>query len=66
MPLTKEQLSRAIKMFRSINNMTQLELAEKLGTSAMQIIRWENKKTLPNLLSTKALIELGVLNLTQK
>ena len=55
-------IAQAIKSYRAKHSLTQRELADKLGVSAMQIMRWENNKTQPNILSTKALQSLGVLH----
>ena len=55
-------IAQAIKSYRAKHSLTQRELADKLGVSAMQIMRWENNKTQPNILSTKALQALGVLH----
>jgi len=36
-----------LKLLRSTNNMTQIELAEKLGVTQMTVNRWEKEHTFP-------------------
>ena len=38
-----------IKIFREKKNMTQQELAERLGTDIRNIRRWENGESCPNV-----------------
>lgn len=57
----KAQIASSIKRFRAANGLSQQSLANKLGISNMQIMRWENGRTMPNLLAIKALKDLGIL-----
>lgn len=59
--MTKEYVGSAIRKFRAANNLSQQQLANKLGISNMQIMRWENGHTMPNLLAMRALRELKIL-----
>lgn len=38
-----------IKYFRELKNMTQQELAERLGTNARNVRRWENGESIPDI-----------------
>jgi transcriptional regulator with XRE-family HTH domain len=51
-------IAQAIKDYRLKHSLSQREVAVQLGVSAMQVMRWENAKTRPNILSTKAIQEL--------
>ena len=48
-------LSDNIKKFRLANNLTQEQLAVKLGVSAQAVSRWENGDTTPNTDTLKLL-----------
>lgn len=61
MNIGKELISKSIFNYREQHQLTQVQLANKLGISMRQIRRWERAKTLPNHLSTKALIEQKIL-----
>jgi DNA-binding transcriptional regulator YiaG len=50
-----------IKAYRVEHNMTQAELANKLGVPKLQIIRWEGSGNLPNSLAKSKLKEVGIL-----
>ena len=39
-----------IKYYRELQNMTQKELADRLGTNVRNVRRWENGETIPNVL----------------
>lgn len=58
---TKQQIGEAIKSFRRRHGYSQQELADKIGISNIQIMRWENAKTMPSLLAIKALRDLKIL-----
>ena len=38
-----------IKYYRELLNMTQKELADRLGTNVRNVRRWENGETVPNV-----------------
>ena len=46
--MDQEKIGKFIAELRKEKNMTQQELAEKLGVSSKSISRWENGKTLPD------------------
>jgi len=54
-------LGKRIKLYRSLNNLTQDGLAKKLGCTVMQILRWENGKNKPNRISTQILEKEGII-----
>ena len=46
--MDQEKIGKFIAELRKEKNMTQQELAEKLGVSSKSISRWENGRTLPD------------------
>lgn len=59
--LTKEEVAKAILNYRSEHQLSQDQLARKLGIYIRQLNRWENKKVLPNQLSLRLLKEARIL-----
>lgn len=57
----KEVLSLKLKAFRAEHRLTQIELADKIGVSKAQIIRWEQRKNRPNKIAVKRMEDLGIL-----
>lgn len=47
--MTQEKIGKFIAEMRKDNNMTQEQLAERLGVSNRSVSRWENGKTLPDI-----------------
>jgi len=47
--MNQEQIGKFIAELRKEKNMTQEELAEKLGVTDKSISRWENGKTMPDI-----------------
>lgn len=47
-----------MKHFRELKNMTQQELAERLGTSVRNVRRWENGETTINVLDAMAISDV--------
>lgn len=61
MLLDQERTGRFMAELRKAKNMTQEQLAEKLGVSNRSVSRWENGKTMPDLSMLPAVSEeLGV------
>lgn len=59
--MTNEKIGSFIAAMRKERNMTQEQLAEKLGVSNRSVSRWENGKTLPDLSLMEVICgELGV------
>ncbi len=47
--MNQEKIGKFISELRKENNMTQEQLAEKMGVTDKSISRWENGKTMPDL-----------------
>jgi len=57
----KKAVAQKIKIYRMGNRLTQTELAEKLGVTKMEIIRWEAGRNKPNSQAMERLKEVGIL-----
>lgn len=57
----KDILSSKLKDYRSMNGLTQKELADELGVGILSIIRWEGKASLPCGAAKKQLVKLGII-----
>ena len=55
--MDQEKIGRFIAERRKDKNMTQEQMAEKLGVSSKSISRWENGKTMPDVSLFEALCE---------
>ena len=55
--MNQEQIGAFIAAVRKEKGMTQEQLAERLGTSQKSISRWENGRTMPDLLLYEPLCE---------
>ncbi len=53
----KKNFALKLKIYREKYHLTQDELAEKIGTTRRQIIRWESEESRPNLFTQKVLRE---------
>lgn len=47
--MDQERIGKFISEMRRENNMTQEDLADKMGVTAKSISRWENGKTMPDI-----------------
>lgn len=47
--MNQEQIGKFIANLRKEKNLTQSELAEKMGVNVKSVSRWENGKTMPDL-----------------
>lgn len=56
--MKKSSISINIKKLRKENNMSQVELAEKLHISPQAVSKWETGKSLPDMLTLKSLSEI--------
>jgi len=54
-------VSARLKLYRAKHRLTQKQLAEQLGVSRMEVIRWENKLFEPREKTIQLLIEKGIL-----
>ena len=55
--MDQEKIGRFIAERRKDKNMTQEQMAEKLGVSSKSISRWENGKTMPDVSLFEVLCE---------
>lgn len=59
--MNQEKIGKFIQKLRKENNLTQLELANKLGITDRAVSKWENGRGLPDLSLLKPLCdELGI------
>ena len=56
--MNQEKIGKFISELRKERNMTQEQLAEKIGVTAKSISRWENGKTMPDLSLFSPLCEI--------
>jgi len=61
----KLKIAENLKKYRLENNMTQEQLAEKLGVSFQAVSRWENRVTYPDIEMLPSLSELFGVSLEQ-
>ena len=57
----KKAIAQKIKSYRIGKKLTQDKLAEKLGVTKMEIIRWENARNMPSPLALERLKSLGII-----
>ena len=50
-------IGSVIKKLRTVNNISQKEISEKLGISCQTISKWENNKTYPAVILQTGFIE---------
>ncbi len=48
-------INENIKLLRKKNNMTQQELADRLGISRQSVVKWENGETVPDIFNCNEL-----------
>lgn len=53
------KINEVIKQIRLNLNLSQMAFAEQLGVSFSTVNRWENEKSVPNRLATKAIKKLA-------
>lgn len=56
--MDQEKIGKFISILRKEKNLTQEELAERLGVSSKSVSRWENGKNMPDLSLLKPLCEI--------
>jgi len=59
--LNKSSFGSKIRAFREDRHLTQTELAQMLGVTKMEVLRWENGKNEPSRLAIDKLREKGVI-----
>lgn len=57
----KTAIAEKIKAYRLGHKLTQEELANRLGVTKMEIIRWENEKNMPSQLAQDKMEQEGIL-----
>ena len=57
----KKAIGQAILVYRTGHRITQQDLAEKLGVTKMEIIRWEGARNMPSQLAIAKIKELGII-----
>ena len=61
--VTKMELSKQIKKYRTEANLSQEELADKIYVSRQTISNWENEKSYPDIISVIELSNLYSISL---
>ncbi len=56
--MDQEKISKLIKDIRSKNNLTQKNLADKLGVTYQAVSKWENAKNIPDISVLKQISEI--------
>ncbi len=57
----KEEVALKIELHIKAHNITQEEIAKKIGVTRMQVIRWLQKKSKPSNAAMKLLKQEGIL-----
>ena len=61
MGVAEDRFAACLRMYRAKADMTQVELASKVGVDAQSIVNWEKGEYMPSLRTTVKLAdELGV------
>ncbi len=55
---SRNNIAANLRHLRSVNRLTQEEVAEKIGVSRQAVAKWESGETLPDILNCEALAEL--------
>ncbi|MGX7197981.1 helix-turn-helix domain-containing protein [Enterococcus olivae] len=55
---TKQNIAMNLSHLRSKQNLSQEELAEKVGVTRQAVAKWENGQSLPDILNCEALADL--------
>ena len=61
--MNQERIGQLIKNLRKDNNLTQAELAEKLGVTYQAVSKWENGKNVPDIATLKEISNMFNLNI---
>jgi DNA-binding transcriptional regulator YiaG len=59
--MTKSEISFVLRKYRSLHNLTQQELADRLGTRIEMICRWERCRFMPRGKWKRVMKERGIL-----
>ena len=63
--MNQEKIGKFIKKLRKDNNLTQDELAKKLGVTYQAVSKWENGKSIPDIAILKTISELFEVNIDE-
>ena len=63
--MDQEKIGKFIKKLRKDNNLTQDELAKKLGVTYQAVSKWENGKSIPDIAILKTISELFEVNIDE-
>ena len=61
--MNQERIGNLIKEIRKDNNLTQKELADKLGVTFQAVSKWENGKNIPDIAILKQISEMFNINI---
>ena len=61
--MDQEKIGNLIKQIRKDNNLTQKDLADKLGVTFQAVSKWENGKNIPDIATLKILSDMFNLNI---
>jgi len=63
--MNQEKIGKFIKQIRQDNNLTQKDLADKLGVTYQAVSKWENGKNVPDIATLKEISELFDMNIDE-
>ena len=63
--MDQEKIGKFIKKLRKDNNLTQDELAKKLGVTYQAVSKWENGKSMPDIAILKTISEIFNVNINE-
>ena len=61
--MNQEKVGQLIKKLRKDNNLTQAELADKLGVTYQAVSKWENGKNVPDIATLKEISNMFNINI---
>ena len=63
--MDQEKIGKFIKQIRQDNNLTQKDLADKLGVTYQAVSKWENGKNVPDIATLKEISKLFNTNIDE-
>ena len=63
--MNQEKIGKFIKKIRQDNNLTQKDLADKLGVTYQAVSKWENGKNVPDIATLKEISKLFNINIDE-
>ena len=61
--MDQERIGNLIKQIRKDNNLTQKDLADKLGVTFQAVSKWENGKNIPDIAVLKQISDMFNINI---